>query len=71
MAWWSAVFLLIALAAGFMGLRGIAGIPGLAATGLFLVALLLALIPAVLGQRQETARRPSAGERLRNRHLGS
>ena len=71
MAWWSAAFLLIAVAAGIMGLRGIAGISGLAASGLFLAALLLALIPVVLGQRQETLRRPSAGERLRHRQLKS
>ncbi len=71
MAWWSAAFLLIALAAGVMGARGIAGISVPAAIGLFLAALLLALIPVVLGQRQETLRRPSAGVRLRSRHLRS
>lgn len=68
MTYWSAAFLLIALAAGVLGVQGTAGIPGPAAFGLFLAALLLALFPFVLGQRAETMRRPSAGERLRARH---
>lgn len=71
MAYWSATFLLIALAAGVMGVRGVAGISGLAAAGLFLAALLLALFPVVLGQRQEPPRRRSAGMRLRHRQIKS
>ncbi len=61
MAYWSAAFLLIALAAGVMGAGGIAGLSWLTAGGLFLAALLLALFPVVLGQRHETPRR--RGER--------
>jgi uncharacterized membrane protein YtjA (UPF0391 family) len=71
MAYWSAVFLLIAFIALVMGVQGIAGISGLAAGGLFLAALLLALFPLVLGQQRQAVRRPSAGQRLRNHHSES
>jgi uncharacterized membrane protein YtjA (UPF0391 family) len=57
MAYWSAAFLLIALVAGVMGAGGIAGLSWLAASGLFLAALLLALFPVVLRLRQATPRR--------------
>lgn len=55
MTYWSAVFLIIALAAGIMGAGGIAGLSALAASGLFLAGLVLALFPLVL-ERRETAR---------------
>jgi len=61
MAYWSVVFVAIALVAGIMGVGGIAGLSWLAATGLFLAALLLAVFPVVLGQQQEAPRR--RGER--------
>jgi len=60
MAYWFAAFLLIALAAGVMGAGGIAGLSWLAASGLFLAALLLAVFPVVLGQHQEAPRRRGA-----------
>lgn len=63
MNYWSAAFLLIALAAGVMGASGIAGVPGQTASGLFLAALLLALFPAVLRQRQEAPPQPRDNER--------
>lgn len=61
MAYWSAAFLAIALVAGVMGVGGVAGLSWLAASGLFLAALLLALFPVVLGQQAEPPRR--RGER--------
>jgi uncharacterized membrane protein YtjA (UPF0391 family) len=58
MTYWSAVFLIIALAAGIMGVGGFAGVSALAASGLLLAALLLALFPLVL-ERREPAREPA------------
>jgi uncharacterized membrane protein YtjA (UPF0391 family) len=58
MAYWSAAFLMIALAAGIMGAGGFAGVSALAASGLFLAGLVLALFPLVL-ERREPAREPA------------
>lgn len=58
MTYWSAVFLIIALTAGIMGLGGFAGVSALAASGLFLAGLVLALFPVVL-ERREPARDPA------------
>ena len=58
MTYWSAVFVMIALAAGIMGAGGFAGVSALAASGLFLAGLVLALFPLVL-DRRETAREPA------------
>lgn len=61
MAYWSAAFLMVALAAGIMGAGGFAGVSTLAASGLFLAGLVLALFPLVLerreGVRESTAHR--------------
>jgi len=59
MTYWSAAFLLIALAAGIMGVGGFAGLTALAGSGLFLAGLVLALFPLVL-ERREPAREPAS-----------
>jgi uncharacterized membrane protein YtjA (UPF0391 family) len=61
MAYWFTAFLVIAVAAGVMGAGGFAGVSMLAASGLFLAGLVLALFPLVL-ERREGARDAAPGE---------
>lgn len=56
MRYWTAVFLLLALLAGVIGLSGVDGLSRLGASGLFLAALILALLSALLGHRPQAAR---------------
>lgn len=51
MIYWAAVFLVIALAAAFLGFSGIAGLSMNIAWILFIVGLILAVVFFVMGRR--------------------
>ncbi len=63
MLYWSAVFLLIACAAGYMGISGVAGVSGQDAWGLFLVSAVLAVLSLLLSHRREAVPQHSSNVR--------
>ncbi len=62
MLYWSAIFLLVACAAGFMGITGVAGVSAQDAWGLFLASAVLAVLSLLLSHKRE-------GVPLRNRNF--
>ena len=63
MRYWTAAFLVLALAAGVMGLTGVGGLSLLSASGLFLAGLFLALLTSLLMLKPERA--PEAAQRTK------
>lgn len=68
MLYWAAVFMLVACAAGYMGISGMAGISAQEAWGLFLASAVLAVLSLLLSHRREvepprnsSVRRDSSG----------
>jgi len=59
MFYWSAIFLLIAGVSVFVGVSGFAGISGQEVWGLFLASIVLAMLAALLGRKQDSAPRHS------------
>lgn len=53
MLYWAAVFLLIACAAGYMGISGVGGVSGQDAWSLFLASAVLAVLSLLLSHRRE------------------
>ncbi len=51
MLYWAAVFLVVAIVAGVLGLGGIAGVSANIAWTLLVIGLVLAIILALLGRR--------------------
>jgi len=63
MLYWSAIFLLIACAAGYMGISGAAGVSGQDAWGLFLASAVLAVLSLLLSDRREAVPQHSSNVR--------
>lgn len=70
MFYWSAAFVVIACAAAFMGINGLAGISAQAAWGLFLASAILALLTLLLSRRQPDGLPPVKVKRDPSRKLG-
>jgi uncharacterized membrane protein YtjA (UPF0391 family) len=68
MRYWTALFLVLALFAGVMGLSGLGGLSLLSACGLFLAGLILALLSLLLAQKPELVREAGVRRAARSKH---